>query len=161
MSLSRLRRYLDKNSIQYALIPHSPISAAEDLAVSVHVPMRELAKTVMVKIDGELAMAILPASFRIDFESFKREAGVRSVKLATDGEFHNRLPECEIGTMPPFGNLYGLEIFVDGILSRNKEIVFNACSHHELVRMPWHDFVKLTRPKIIRLAKGRAAAAAA
>lgn len=161
MSLSRLRRYLDKNSIQYALLPRSPISAAEELAVSVHVPMREWAKTVVVKIDGELAMAVLPASFRIDFELFKREAHVKSVQLATEDEYHHLFPECEIGAMPPIGNLYGLEVFVDEVLSRNKEIMFNAWSRHALVRMPWGDFERLTRPKIIRLATGRATAAAA
>lgn len=91
----------------------------------------------MVKIDGELAMAVLPASLRIDVESFKREAGVRSVKLATEDEFHYRWPECEIDTMPPIGNLYGLEVFVDEVLSRQQrnhvQCMVSSCTGSDAV----------------------------
>ena len=161
MSPSRLRRYLDKRSIQYKLVPHSLIATAQGVTVDVHVSRHELAKTVMVKADGELAMAIFPASLRIDLKLFKREAGFRLVKLVTEDAFHQRFPQTEAGAMPSLGSLYGVEIFADEKLSRNKEVIFNACSHHELVRMPWRDFEKLTRPKIISLAKRRRAAATA
>lgn len=160
MSLSSLREYLDKNSIQYTVISHSPAFTAQGIAALVHVPGRELAKTVMIKTDGELAMAVLPASFRLDIKSFKEETGVKSAELATEGEFGDRFPECEIGAMPPFGNLYGLRVFADEMLSRDKEITFNACSHRELIRMAWHDFERLAKPKVVRLAGKRAAEAA-
>lgn len=100
MSLSRLCQYLDRHSIQYALFPHPPISAAQGITVSVHVPLRELAKAVMIKADGELAMAVLPALSSIDIELLKREAHVKSVKLATEDEYHHRFLECETGAIP-------------------------------------------------------------
>jgi len=160
MSLSSLREYLDKNDIQYGVISHSPAFTAQGIAALVHVPGQELAKSVVVKLDGELALAILPASFRIDLTSLQEETNCKRAELASEEEFRDEFPECELGAMPPFGNLYGLKVFADESLARDKEIVFNACSHRELIRMSWADFERLARPKIIQFAARHSAEAA-
>lgn len=159
MPLSRLRKYLDKNSISYTLVSRPPVFTFQGTTVIVHAPGRQVAKTVMVKIDGELALTVLPAASHVDISAFRHEAGVRSAEFATDEEFRDRFPECEIGTMPPFGDLHGLEVFADETLSRNEEITFNARSHRELIQMPWNDFERVVKPTVIRLAARPRAAA--
>ena len=163
MSLSSLREYLDKNSIQYSVISHSPAFTAQGIAALVHVPGQELAKTVVVKLDGELAMAVLPASFRVDLTSLEEETNTKRAELASEEEFRefkDIFPDCELGAMPPFGNLYGFKAFADEALTRDREIVFNACSHRELIRMSWADYQRLARPKIIQFAARHSAEAA-
>jgi len=160
MSLSSLREYLDRNGIQYSVISHSPAFTAQGIAALVHVPGQELAKSVVVKLDGELALAVLPASFRIDLTSLEKETNSRRAELASEEEFRDAFPECELGAMPPFGNLYGFKVFADESLTHDKEIVFNAGSHRELIRMSWADFQRLARPKIIRFAARHSAEAA-
>jgi Ala-tRNA(Pro) deacylase len=160
MSLSSLREYLDKNAIQYSVISHSPAFTAQGIAALVHVPGQELAKSVVVKLDGELALAVLPASFRVDLTSLEEQAGVKRADLASEEEFRDAFPECETGAMPPLGNLYGFKVYADESLTRDKQIVFNAGSHRELIRMSWADFQRLARPKIIQFAARHSAEAA-
>lgn len=112
-------------------------------------------------MDGKLAMAVVPASYRVDLFKLKRYLGADTVELATENEFRDRFPDCETGSMPPFGNLYGMDVFADGRLAEDKEIAFNAGSHRELVRMAYADFRELVKPVVIPLAAGKAGAHAA
>lgn len=161
MSLLRLKRFLDSYNIRYVVISHSVAYTAGGIAALTHIPGKEVAKTVIVKIDDELAMAIVSASQHVDLEILKAATKAKTVRLAVEDEFKNRFPDCEIGAMPPFGNLYGMSVFVDEALSRDKEIVFNAGSHRELVRLAWQDFEKLVQPKLMKLAEVKHAAEAA
>ncbi len=161
MPLSKLRDFLDSHQIKYLVISHSVAYTAQGIAALAHIPGKELAKTVMVMIDGKLAMAVVPASFRVDLFKLKRYLGAETVELATENEFRDRFPDCETGSMPPFGNLYGMDVFVDEALAEDKEIAFNAGSHRELVRMGFGDFRNLVRPAIIPLAAGKVGAHAA
>ena len=103
----------------------------------------------MVKINSEMAMAVLPSSYQIDFELLKKEVGAKSVELAGEDEFKGLFPECEIGAMPPFGNLYYMDVFVAESLAEDEEIAFNAGSHTELIRMSYKDFERLVQPKVV------------
>ena len=161
MPLSKLREFLDQNKIPYVVISHSTAYTAQGIAALAHIPGKELAKTVMVKLDGELAMAVVPASTLVDLTALKAVAGVKEAELASELEFKNRFPDCETGAMPPFGNLYGLRVFADQSLTRDKEIAFNAGTHRELVRLGFDDFVRLVNPKIASFATGRSRPTAA
>ena len=152
MPVKRLKAFLDSHSIRYVTIQHSPAHTAQEIAASAHIPGRELAKTVMVKLDGEMAMAVLPASFQIDFDLLKEATGAKTTDLATEAEFSGLFPGCETGAMPPFGNLYGVRVFVAERLTRDEEIAFCAGSHSELIKMRYDDFERLTRPTVIPLA---------
>ncbi len=160
MPLSRLRHYLDENGVKYVVIAHSPAFTAQGITAQVHIPGKEFAKTLIVKLDGELAMAVLPASVDLDLALLKNVLQAEAVALASEDEFKDLFPDCDTGAMPPFGNLYGMRVFAEETLSLDKEIVFNACSHRELIRMGWQDFEKLARPRLMRLAKQRVARAA-
>jgi len=161
MPLSRLKEFLDSHKIQYIVISHSVAYTANGIAALTHIPGKELAKTVIVKIDNLIAMAVVSASQHVDLAALRAATGARNVELATESEFRNKFPDCETGAMPPFGNLYGIDVYADESLARDKEIAFNAGSHRELVRLAWDDFKTLVRPKMLKLAAIKRAANAA
>jgi len=140
--------FLDSHKVKYVAIKHSPAYTAQEIAASAHIPGKELAKTVMVKIDGQMAMAVLPASYRVDFKGLKKLAGAKKVELASEQEFRDLFPESEVGAMPPFGNLYEMDVYVAKPLSEDEEIAFNAGSHTELIRLHYTDFQKLVKPTV-------------
>jgi Ala-tRNA(Pro) deacylase len=104
----------------------------------------------MVKLDGQMAMAVLPASYQVDFKRLREVSGATEVKLATEGEFRDKFPECEVGAMPPFGNLYGMRVYATESLMEDEEIAFNAGSHTELIRLSTDDFKRLVQPEVVR-----------
>lgn len=157
---SSLTEYLDKHGVQYAVIPHSPAYTAQGIAALSHTPGKELAKSVVVRVDGEMTLAVLPASFQVDLGMLKRAIRAKNVALASEDEFRDSFPECETGAMPPFGNLYGMRVIADEMLAQDKEITFNACSHRELIRLSWDDFQMLARPKMARFGTRRIVEAA-
>jgi Ala-tRNA(Pro) deacylase len=161
MPITKLQQFLDEHSILYTRISHSLAYTSQGIAALAHIPGRELAKTVVVKIDGEMAIAVLPASAHVDLTRMRAAVRANAVELATEAEFKDRFPDCETGAMPPFGNLYELPVFVDDSLTRDKEIVFNACSHRELIRMAYADFETLVKPKVLSFVRAKAAASAA
>jgi Ala-tRNA(Pro) deacylase len=160
MSLTRLKDFLDSHGIKYVAISHSLAFTAQGIAALTHIPGKELAKTVVVKVDGTLAMAVVPASRRVDLALLKAAAGARTVELASEEEFQERFPDCETGAMPPFGNIYGMIVFADESLTHDKDIAFNSGSHWELIRMGWHDYEGLVKPRIVHLTRTLAPVAA-
>ena len=160
MPISTLREYLDKHNVKYIVMSHSPAFTAQGIAALAHIPGKELAKTIIVRLDGRLVMAVLPASVHVDLRLLKEGTGAKSAELASEDEFKDQFPECETGAMPPFGNLYGIDVFADESLAKDKQIAFNAGSHRELIRLAWEDFEKLAKPKLMSFATGRAAEAA-
>jgi len=151
MTLSKLRKFLDSQHVKYLVISHSLAYTAQGVAALAHVSGKELAKTVIVKIDGILAMAVVPASFHVDLDRLKTLTGAQTVELATEGEFKDAFPDCETGAMPPFGNLYDMSVYADVKLAENEEITFTAGTHRELVRMDWDDMLRLVNPTVAEL----------
>ena len=149
MPVQKLKEFLDSHNIKYVTISHSRAFTAQETAASAHVPVKELAKTVLVKIDGKMAMAVLPASCKVDVDLLKKATRASTIEIASEKEFKNLFPDCEIGAMPPFGNLYGMEVFVAESLTEDREIAFNAGSHRELVKLAYKDFEQLVKPKVI------------
>ena len=152
MPVRKLREFLDRENVKYVSISHSAAFTAQEIAATAHVPGKDLAKTVMVKLDRKMAMAVLPASERIDLDALREASGARRAELANEGEFRYLFPECELGAMPPFGNLYEMEVFVSSSLTEDEEIVFNAGSHVELIRMSYRDFSRLVKPRVVPMA---------
>ncbi len=151
MPLSKLREFLDSHNIKYLVISHSIAYTAQGIAGLVHVSGKKLAKTVIVKMDGVLAMAVVPASLHVDLSLLRSVAGADAVELATEREFTDAFPDCETGAMPPFGNLYDMPVYVDSSLAEHEEITFTAGTHRELVRLAWADVVRLVDPQIVNL----------
>jgi len=161
MPLSKLRKFLDSHHIKYLVITHSLAYTAQGIAALPHVSGKKLAKTVNVKIDGLLAMAVVPASLHVDLDRLRSLTGAQTVEIASEREFKDAFPDCETGAMPPFGNLYDMSVYADASLADNEEITFSAGTHRELVRMNWNDMVRLVNPLVAHLTHQRPAVVAA
>jgi Ala-tRNA(Pro) deacylase len=154
MPVAKLKEFLDTQKVKYVTISHSPSYTAQEVAASAHVRGKDLAKTVMVTLDGRMAMVVLPASRKVGFDQLRNAAGAENVQLASERAFCDMFPGCEVGAMPPFGNLYGVETYVSKLLEEDAEIAFNAGSHTELIRLAYVDFVRLVQPKVAKVAFG-------
>ena len=153
MPVRKLKEFLDQNGVRWVSIVHSPAYTAQEVAASAHVKGKDLAKTVMVKVDGKPVMIVLPASQRVDFQVLREVTGGQNVVLASEAEFRELFPDCEAGAMPPFGNLYGMDVYVAPKLAEDEEIAFNAGSHTELMKLRYADFERLVRPKVAAFAQ--------
>src|SRR5947208_12419515 len=139
MPVKKLKEFLDREKVKYVNIIHSTAYTAQEVAASAHITGKELAKTVIVELDGKMAMAVLPANRKIVLQDLREVTGCDQVKFASEEEFKRKFPDCETGAMPPFGNLYGMDVYVAEALTRNDEIAFNAGSHTEIIRFRYHD----------------------
>jgi Ala-tRNA(Pro) deacylase len=148
MPVKKLKEYLDNLKIDYVTISHPLAYTSQQIASITHIRGQEIAKTVIVKIDGKMAMVVLPASYKVDLELVKKAAGSNVVSLATEVEFRNLFPDCDAGAMPPFGNLYGMDVYAEEKLAEDREIAFNAGTHLELIKLAYKDFERLVKPRI-------------
>jgi Ala-tRNA(Pro) deacylase len=149
MSPKLLRAYLDEAHIDYMVQNHLPAMSAPRVAQAAHVPGRNMAKVVIVWLDNRLVMAVLPSTQHIDLAHLRQLTGARDVRLAREEEFAARFDQCELGAMPPFGNLYDMEVFVAEALTEDEVISFNACTHTEIMTMAYEDFERLVRPTVL------------
>lgn len=148
MPVKKMKDFLDSNGIKYVTFQHSPAYTAQEIAQSAHIPGKNLAKTVILKVDGKLAMAVIPASHHVDVESLRDTAQATTVELSSEQEFKDLFPDCETGAMPPFGNLYDMSVFVSEALAEDEAIAFNAGTHTELIGLAYCDFERLVQPKV-------------
>ena len=153
MPAKKLREFLNSQNVACMTISHTVAYTAKEIAALTHISNKELAKTVIVKIDGTMAMAVLPASYDVDLFALRAATGAKSVILAKESEFEDQFPECDIGAMPPFGNLYGMAVYVDESLTKDKDIAFNAGSHDELLQVAYTDFARLVNPTVLRFSE--------
>src|SRR5262245_6911844 len=149
MPVRKLKEFLDKERIKYISIIHSPAYTAQEVAASAHITGRELAKTVIVELDGKMAMGVLPANRKIVLQDLREVTGCEEVKFSSEDEFKKRFPDCETGAMPPFGNLYGMDVYVAEALLKQEQIAFNAGSHTEVIKLSFKDFERLVQPKVM------------
>jgi Ala-tRNA(Pro) deacylase len=155
MLLKRLTDCLDSHKIKYVLIQHSPAFTAREVAVSAHIPFREVAKTVVLNIDKKHVLAVLPATEMVDLNLLRETLGTAAVRLTNESEFNSLFPECEIGAMPPLGNLFDMDVIVSSTLTEDEEIAFNAGSHRDLIKMSYQDFHGLVHPRVIAFTTAR------
>ncbi|MCF7761540.1 MAG: YbaK/EbsC family protein [Cephaloticoccus sp.] len=146
---NKVREFLDGRGVKYVTIRHSPAVTAADVAASAHVAGRDFAKTVMMWVGGHLAMVVLPASRRIVLHDLRELLESPEARFATESEFRDLFPDCELGAMPPFGNLYGLPVYMAASFTGEKEIAFNAGSHTEIIKMLFSDFEELVKPIVL------------
>ena len=149
MPVKKLKEFLDREKVKYISIVHSTAYTAQEVAASAHITGKELAKTVIVELDGKMAMAVLPANCKIVLQDLREITGSDEVKFASEEEFQKRFPDCETGAMPPFGNLYGMDVYLAESLTQNDDIAFNAGSHTEVIKLAFKDFERLVKPKVM------------
>lgn len=152
MPSKRIYELLERERVSYEVLPHAKAITAQETAEATRVPGREFAKATIVKLDGRLVMAVLPASQRVDLDRLRDVTRASRVELASEDEFASAFPDCERGAEPPFGGLYGLEVLVDEALASNRKIAFNAGTHREAIRIDFDAFRRLARPVIASFA---------
>ena len=153
MPARKLRELLDRHEVPYVTITHSPAYTAQQIAQTAHIPGGEMAKTVVVKVDGQLVLAVLPASRHVDLNIFREAIGGTDVELANERDFLQTFTGCELGAMPPFGNLWDVPVFVSDELADHEFITFNAGTHTELVQLRYADFDRIAKPKVVSLSR--------
>ncbi|MBU6434888.1 MAG: YbaK/EbsC family protein [Nitrospirae bacterium] len=146
--LKRLQTYLDSRKIPYEVVSHDAAYSARRAAEALHVPGDLFAKVVIVKADQRFVMAVIPSTWRVDFKRLEEALDCRHVRLATEGEFAELFPDCEVGTMPPFGNLYNMAVYVDQLLTQDEYIFFDAGTHTGAMKLRYRDFAELVRPTL-------------
>jgi Ala-tRNA(Pro) deacylase len=150
---SDLQRYLNNNGIPYHIIEHDPAFSAHGVSVATHVPEKEIAKTVILQIDGKFWMTVLRGDFKINLHMIKQTFGAHTVHLTHEEDLNTLFPDCQLGTMPPFGNLYGVPVLVDQALADDDQICFNACCYTKVIKMKYEDFRRLVSPLVGRYAE--------
>jgi Ala-tRNA(Pro) deacylase len=149
MSISRtLNAYLDRERVHYDVLSHPEAFRAAEIAHTLQTPEKEMAKVVIVKVQGRFVMMVLPARWNVDLRRLRTVFATHRVRLATEDEITGLFPDCELGAMPPFGNLYGLPVYVDQSLTEDEEIVFQAGTHSDAIRMRYWDFASLAFPVV-------------
>jgi len=152
MPVKKLKDFLSSHNIKYVTISHSPAYTAQEIAALSHISGKDMAKTVIVNIDNETVMLVLQASCGVDFDLLKKNVGADTIELASEQEFKNMFQGCETGAMPPFGNLYGMKVYVEERLTKDGEISFNAGSHTELIKMAYKDYENVVKPEVFKFA---------
>lgn len=150
MPIQKLKEFLDREGVKYVTISHSCAYTAQEIAASAHIPGREMAKTVIVKVDGRMNMAVIPASCKVVLDDLKQATGAKDIRLAEEKEFKDLFPGCEVGAMPPFGNLYDMDVYAAASLAEDEMISFNAGTHTELIQLAYKDFERLVQPKLLQ-----------
>lgn len=153
--LRRLKELLDEAKISYEVYNHPLAYTAQEIAAQQHFSGKEMAKVVMLEVDQRLIMGVVPGSRKVNLNTAKTSLAAKQVRIATEEEFISRFPECEIGAMPPFGNLFGLPVVVDPALEKDEYIYFNAGNHVQTVRLKYKDFAQLVTPQVVRLLEER------
>ncbi|MFQ5861763.1 MAG: aminoacyl-tRNA deacylase [Candidatus Brocadiales bacterium] len=150
MTIARkLKEYLDENKVPYKVATHQEVYTAQEVAASLHVPGKNLVKVVIIKTKDKYVMAVLSADRKVNVEKVRALLHDPEARLATEGEFKNLFPDCDVGAMPPFGNLYNTGVYVDKSLAEDEEIVFQAGSHVETLEMKYKDFDRLVGPEVV------------
>jgi len=149
----RIRDYLDSQKAPYEWLPHPQAFTAQEVAHSLHVSGKRLAKTVILNADGRLVMAVLPASHRLIMPELKAALEVRRLEMLPESELAKIFPDCDLGAIPPFGNLYGIEMWVDRTVEESGELVFTAGTHVDAVRMKYSDYAELVKPHVGRFSE--------
>lgn len=144
----RLEGYFLENQVKYQLTSHPEVYTAQEVAAVEHVPGIFVAKVVMASVDGTIMALVLPAPHRVDVRRLAAALGAKEARLAREEEFGHLFPDCEVGAMPPFANLYGVPVVVERSLSGDPKIVFNAGTHRETMTIAFADFLRLVQPVV-------------
>lgn len=148
-----LRSYLDQQGVRYEWLHHDTAYTAQDLAQREHTSGKKVIKPVLVEADGRFVLCALPAAYRVDLDRIREELNAEDARLADEPVLANLCTECEIGAEPPIGELFGIPTMMDESLSRQDEVLFQAGTHQDAVKMPFSDYIRITRPTVARFSR--------
>jgi Ala-tRNA(Pro) deacylase len=151
---AKLKSHLDQNHIRYSPVVHEPARSSQYTASLLHVPGKRVAKTVVLRAGEQVLLAVIPASYHVNPNRLAAVMGAKApVKLVEEAECYTLFPDCQPGAVPPFGELYGLPVYLDEALAEDPEIIFSAGTLSDGIRMGNADFVHLVKPRICSFAE--------
>lgn len=150
---ARMEQYFRENGVGYQVLTHPQAYTMPEVAAALHISGKQVAKVVMVKADDRIVMLVVPSPYRLDFAKVREMLGAQEVTLAREEEFADLFPDCAVGAMPPFGNLYGVPVYVDEALAAQKEMVFRVGTHNEVMKIAYEDFARLAQPQVASFAE--------
>jgi len=142
----RIRDYLDSQGVSYETLHHSQAFTAQEVAHSLHVSGKKCVKAVVAEGDNKTVILVMPASHRLNFQELKSALKANRLEMLVESELVGLFPDCDLGAVPPFGNLYGIDVWVDRAVASTEKILFCAGTHEDCIRMRYADFARLTRP---------------
>ena len=145
----RLRSTLERHGVMYETIRHRRDYTAQETAEHTKTPGREFAKAVLMRLDGNFAMAVVPADHRVEVDQIRKLTGAKEVRLGTERELRDLCPDCEPGATPPFGNLYNLPVYLSDWLTGDEWITFNAGTHEQAIRMRLSEYMRIVQPQVL------------
>ena len=148
--LERIEQYLKQQGVRYEVLHHACAFTAQRIAQAEHIPGKMQVKVVVLRADSQFLMAVLPAVAHVDLTAFSKVTGI-PCKLATEAEFKDLFPDCEVGAMPPLGSFYSLPVYADDLLEEDDQIVMQAGAHTESVKIAWDDYLRLERPTLAQI----------
>lgn len=143
---TKIKTYLEEQGVKFEVAEHPLAYTAAEVAGKQHIPGKQMVKAVVVKSGDEFIMCVLPAIHLVDFAKLKNVLGQENIQLAEEEDLTKLFPEYEVGAEPPFGHLYGLKIYADKILQDDEDIVFNAGTHTDVIKLSFADYKKLANP---------------
>lgn len=153
MMMKSLQELLDSNDIEYELIHHRRDFRARDTASDTHTEPGDFAKTIVLEIDDQICLAVLPATHFLSISKLERSLGADDIRMLEEREIASRCPDSEVGAVPPFGSLFGLPVYVCPTLTKDEKITFNAGTHSDAVRMSYAEYERLEKPTVAAMAK--------
>ncbi len=148
----KLKQYLEENGVKYTEAVHPTAFTAQEVAATAHIHGKEVAKVVILNVDGKLIMAVVAAPQKVNLEKAKAGLGAQKVHLAKEEEFKEIFPDCDLGAEPPFGNLYSMETVADPALWQDQKLAFNAGTHTAIIWIALTDWERLVKPRKVELA---------
>ena len=144
----RMEEYLRQNGVEFEVKIHAQAFTMQEVAAALHVPGSQVAKVLIVSADDEKVMAVLPAPYRLNIDLVRDLAGAKKARLAKEEEFADLFPDCATGAMPPFGNLYGVPVYVDRSMGEERDMIFRIGTHRETMKIAYADFAHLAKPVV-------------
>ena len=142
----KIRELLQNERINYQVLEHDLAYTAAEIAEAMHLPGHQMVKSVVVNGDGKWMLCVLSATHKIDFAKLKQAFSFEEVSLANEGKVASLFPGCDVGAMPPFGQLAGIPVYVDINLKENETIAFNAGTHTDMLKIKFKDFLLVAKP---------------
>jgi Ala-tRNA(Pro) deacylase len=141
---ARLIEFLNQSKVRYEVLHHPEAFTAQELAAIEHVKGRSHAKVVMVKADGEVLMAVLPADLRVDLEKLEKapDARRRWRRKRSSGRCS---PIARWARCRRLAELYGVAGYLDASLSEAGKIVFEAGTHSDAIKMRYADYERVAK----------------
>ena len=151
--LGKLQELLEKHQVSYTHHVHATAYTAKEVASMEHLPNHRFAKVVVFTGEEGIGMAVLPADYVVDMQELRVALGLKRARLATEKELAEQFPDCELGAMPPVGNLYNMPTFVESSLTEEERIAFNAGTHRDVIYIRFEDYKRLASPTIIHFSR--------